>query len=158
MQKKYISLGLMSGTSGDGVDASYETLQPATHGTGDHDVPAHIRPGVDPGNHQVHVLDQSFQGQDAAIAGGALHREGADRIKAVFSVLGAVLKLLLHAPGVRLDRRMKGQASAHAALLPVGRHHDDLANLSQGPGRSPDAWGCDSIVIYNQYLHVSRYA
>ena len=70
-------------------------------------------------------------------------------------VLSAGLKLWDHRPFAGLNRGMEGQAGAHAALLPVGRYHDDLANLSQGPGRSPDAGGGDSVVVHYQYLHVS---
>jgi len=53
---------------------------------------------------------------------------------------------------------MEGQAGAYAALLPIRGHDDDLADLPQGPSRGPDAWGCDSVVVYDQYLHVSRNA
>ena len=73
-------------------------------------------------------------------------------------VLSAGLKLWDHRPFAGLNRGMEGQAGAYAALLPVRSHDDDLADLPQGPSRGPDAWGCDSVVVYDQYLHVSRNA
>ena len=113
----------------DAVDRSFAR---GAHGAGVVDVLAHVRPAIDPGNHQVRLLlQQSVKRQNHRVGGSSLHRVF------VFANLLAINRL------AKRERLRRGTAFLEGAMTVT--FAQSLNALTSA--RRPAAWIPSSLVI-----------
>jgi hypothetical protein len=123
----------------DGGQVVQVALEGGADGTGDKDVVAYVRPGIDTGNDHAHPGGcQLAKADDYAVPGRAFHGIG-------FNIRQHWLEAL------DPESMAQRNGGADRALFPVRCDHDYLVYFLQRSGQRPQAGGINAVVIGHKY-------